>query len=400
MKIKFLFTLLISLLSINLYSQVVSIASIRQNDPSGVPVLLNQVRTVVGVVSVANQFGGPSYIQDNTAGIAIFDNTAGIAIFDNTFSTAVTIGDSVQVTGTIANFSGLTELVTVTYTILSSGRTITPIVVNLQQFTNQQWNGFEEYEGRLLRINGLTTTSTGNWASGTNYNVTDPTGTYNSTFRIDNNTNLVGAIIPSGTFDAIVVGSQFKSAAPFNSGYQILPRTTADIIQGGGPIITTNPIESNIQSTSVTISWSSQEPGTSKIRYFLVDSNYQPVIFTDSVGTTNLTTSHSLNLSNLKPGKIYYLEVSSTNQNGTSFAPPKYISTSSSPQSTGQMEFYFNRSVDTTIAFPNNKANGNTDFKTRLIQRIDSAVYSIDFAIYSFNDIVQIKDRLIFALIR
>ncbi|MBE2255048.1 MAG: T9SS type A sorting domain-containing protein [Ignavibacteria bacterium] len=391
MKIKLLLLLLILNFSSSAFSQVVSIASIRQNDATGVPVLLNQIRTVVGVVTVANQFGGPSYIQDNTAGIAIFDNT---------FSSAVTIGDSVQVTGTIIQFNGLTELSMVTFNVISSGRTVVPIVINLQQFTTQQWNGLEEYEGRLLRINGLTTTSTGTWAANTNYNVTDATGTYNSTMRIDNNSNLVGAIIPSGTFDCIAVGSQFKSAAPYNSGYQFLPRTTADIIQGGGPIIITNPLESNIQPTSVTISWSTQTPGSSRIRYYLVDSNYQPSVFKDSVLSATMTTNHSLNLTGLKPGKIYFLEVSSTNGTGTSFAPPKYISTSSAQQSTGKMEFYFNRSVDTSLAFPNNKANGNTDFKSRLIQRIDSAVYSIDFAIYSFNDIVQIKDRLIFALIR
>lgn len=389
---KNLFLIIILLLTANtVFSQVVPIASIRQNDANGVPVLLNQTRTITGVVTVANQLGGPSYLQDNTAGMAIFDNT---------FSTSVTIGDSVNVTGTITQFNGLTEFTTVTFTVISSGRIVTPVVINLLQFTTQTWNGLEEYESKLCRFNGLTTTGTGTWGSGVNYTVADGTGSYANTLRIDNNTNLVGAIIPSGTFDCIGVGSQFKSAAPYNSGYQFLPRFVQDVIQGGGPVIVTNPFESNIQPTSLTITWTTQDPGSSRVKYVRLDSNYQPSIYPDSVVNPVLTTNHIVNLTNLKPGKIYQLEVSSTNNTGTSFAPVKFVSTSSHPTSTGVMEFYFNKSVDTSLAAPNNKANGNTDFKVRLGQRIDSAQYSIDMAIYSFDDITQLKDKMIFALVR
>lgn len=389
---KNLFLIIILLLAANTaFSQVVSIASIRQNDANGIPVMLNQTKTITGVVTVANQLGGPSYMQDNTAGMAIFDNT---------FSTAVAIGDSVNVTGTITQFNGLTEFTTVTFTVISSGRVVTPVVINLLQFTSQTWNGLEEYEGKLCRFNGLTTTGTGTWGSNQNYTVADGTGSYASTMRIDNNTNLVGAIIPSGSFDCIGVGSQFKAAAPYNSGYQFLPRYVQDVIQGGGPVIVTNPFESNIQPTSITISWTTQDPGSSRVKYVKLDSNYQPSVYPDSVVNSTLTTNHIVNLTNLKPGKIYQLEISSTNTTGTSIAPVKFVSTSSHPASTGAMEFYFNKSVDTSLAIANNKANGNTDFKVRLGQRIDSAQASIDMAIYSFDDITQLKDKMIFALIR
>lgn len=389
---KNLFLIIIVLLTANtVFSQVVPIASIRQNDANGVPVLLNQTKTITGVVTVANQLGGPSYMQDNTAGMAIFDNT---------FSTSVTIGDSVNVTGVITQFNGLTEFTTVTFTVISSGRIVTPVVINLLQFTNQTWNGLEEYEGKLCRFNGITTTGTGTWGSGVNYTVADGTGSYANTLRIDNSTNLVGAVIPSGSFDCIGVGSQFKSAAPYNSGYQFLPRYVQDVIQGGGPVIVTNPLESNIQPTSMTILWTTQEPGSSRVKYVRLDSNYQPSVYPDSVVNSTLTTNHIVNLTNLKPGKIYQLEVSSTNGTGTSVAPVKFVSTSSHPTSTGVMEFYFNKSVDTSLALANNKANGNTDFKVRLGQRIDSAQYSIDMAVYSFDDINQLKDKMIFALVR
>lgn len=386
-----LLTLILLLAANTAFSQVVPIASIRQNDANGVPVMLNQTKTITGVVTVANQLGGPSYMQDNTAGMAIFDNT---------FSTSVTIGDSVNVTGVITQFNGLTEFTTVTFTVISSGRIVTPVLINLQQFTTQTWNGLEEYEGKLCRFNGITTTGTGTWGSNVNYTVADGTGSYASTLRIDNNTNLVGAVIPSGSFDCIGVGSQFKSAAPYNSGYQFLPRYVQDVIQGGGPVIVTNPLESNIQPTSMTILWTTQEPGSSRVKYVRLDSNYQPSVYPDSVVNPTLTTNHIVNLTNLKPGKIYQLEVSSTNGTGTSVAPVKFVSTSSDPTSRGIMEFYFNKSVDTSLALANNKANGNTDFKVRLGERIDSAQYSIDMAIYSFDDLTQLKDKMIFALVR
>jgi len=112
-----------------------------------------------------------------------------------------------------------------------------------------------------------------------------------------------------------------------------------------------------------------------------------------------MVTNHSIALTNLRPGKIYYALVSSTNGTGTSTAV-RYFSTQSHTGSTGKMEAYFNYPVDPTVALPNNPANGSANYQTRLIQRIDSAGYSIDLAIYSFNDLTNIKQALINALIR
>lgn len=376
-------------------AQVVPIVSIKMNNSNGVPVDTGQFKTVTGIVTVANQFGGPSYIQDNTAGIAIFYND---------FASAVKIGDSVIVTAKLIQFNGLTELSystvggTPSFTIIDSNKTVVPQVITIQQFNSQTWNGIEEYEGKLIRINGLSITSTGNFQANTNYNVTDATGT--GQLRIDNNTNLVGTVIPTGTFDCIAAASQFDASPPYSTGYQFLPRFTTDIIQSGGPVILTSPLESAILPNSVTLTWTTQAQGDSKVKFFRSDSLGQPVMFTDSVYSAVQTTSHSLTLSNLQPGTIYFAVAYSTNANGTSTSSPKYFSTASHPSSTGKMEVYFNKSVDNSYALPGNNAVGNVDFKLRLGQRIDSARYSIDLAMYSFNEITQIKDKLIGAVIR
>ena len=134
---------------------------------------------------------------------------------------------------------------------------------------------------RLIRINGLTITGTGAFQANTNYSVGDPTGT--SQLRIDNTTNLVGTLIPTGTFDCIAAASQFKTSLPYNSGYQFLPRFTADIIQTTGPIILTPPAESGITPNSVTLTWTTQNTGDSKLKFFKSDSLDQPAVFTDSL---------------------------------------------------------------------------------------------------------------------
>jgi phosphatidylserine/phosphatidylglycerophosphate/cardiolipin synthase-like enzyme len=388
---KFILTLFAVLFYFStVYSQVSTIASIRMNDANGVPLMLNQSVTITGIVTA--KFGTvQSFIQDNTAGMCIYDSP---------FTTGVNLGDSVIVTGTLIHYAGLSELQPVSnFSVVGTGKTVIPIVITLQQFVNQTWNGLELYESRLLRVNGVTFAASGNFAGNTNYTVSDATGTYTNALRISNTTNLVGTLIPSGPCDIIGIGSQYVTSPPYSTGYQYMPRSTSDIITSG-PTINSVPLESNIQQTSVTLNWTTLSPSDSKVKYFISDSLYQPEVYTDSVYNASQVTNHTVTLNNLISGRIYQAMISSTNANGTSVYSPKYFTTLSHSSSTGKMDVYFNFSVDTSIAFPNNKAQGNNDFKTRLIQRIDSAQYSIDIAIYSFNEINIIRDKLINAFAR
>ena len=371
---------------------VLPISQVKQNDATGVPLMLGQTVRVSGVVSVANEFKGPTYFQDGTGGIAIFDSSV---------SNHVSYGDSIVVTGLVTNYNGLEELTTAqNFQILSTGHTITPVVVTLTQFANQSFSSFEEYDCILLRFNNLTTTATGNFIGNTNYSVTDVTGTFANTMRVNTNTNVAGTLIPNGPFSVIGIGSQFKSSSPYNSGYQFLPRSSADIIQSSGPVILFPPSESNLQPTSATITWTTQSAGDSKLYYMITDSNYQPTVFRDSIYDPAMVTTHTVNLTNLRPGRIYLVKSKSVNGTGSSLSNGVYFSTVSHASSTGKIEVYFNKSVDISKAFPGNIANGNTDFSVRLKQRIDSARFSIDFAIYSFDNLTAIRDALINAKLR
>ncbi len=151
------------------------IADLRYNDANGVPVDTGQVFTIAGIVTSSNQFGnsGPGSVQDQTAGVCIYGPT---------FSNVVNIGDSVTVTAKLTQFSGLTELSFnlpgASVVVHSTGNETTPEIITINDISTQQWNGYEEFEGLLIRINNVTIQGTGNFASATNYNISDPTGNF------------------------------------------------------------------------------------------------------------------------------------------------------------------------------------------------------------------------------
>lgn len=393
MKNKIYIIVLLVFFSNDLFSQVIPIDSVRSQDANGVPLLLNQTVTVRGVVTMSNELGTPLvYFQDPTGGLVGYDAN----FFNNTNQ-----GDSVEVTGVVTQYNGLTELQPVnSSTVLAANIPFSPVVVN----TNDIRVNGENYEGRLIRINNIiavknfsgvpvtTWTVTG---SGTNYRIFD--GTDSCDIRIYASTNIANTTVPAFPFSVIALNSQFDSSPPYNSGYQIIPRSLSDfIITSSGPLLS-QITYSNIQQNSVTVSWSTSTNADSKVRWMLSDSNYQNIVYTDSVYNASQVTNHSFTLNNLRHGRIYAFNVSSTNGNGTTTSSLQYFATQST--STGTINVYFNRSVDTTIN-TGEQAQGNVNFQTKLLARINGAQHSIDMALYSFNDLTQIKDALINAKIR
>ncbi len=226
----FIYVFVFILLTIvsNANSQVITIDSVRSEDANGVPLLLGQTVTVRGVVTTHHEFGA-SLVYFQVA-------TAGLTAFDTAFCSHVTRGDSVQVTGVVTQFNGLTELQPVTaYSILGSNRPVNPIVVTPGMLRNPTG---EQYEGMLIKINGVTLirntngSATTMWTvsgSGTNYRLF--VGTDSTDIRIYATSNIANTNIPAYPFNVVAIQSQFKSSTPFNSGYQILPRDLSDFSQ-------------------------------------------------------------------------------------------------------------------------------------------------------------------------
>jgi phosphatidylserine/phosphatidylglycerophosphate/cardiolipin synthase-like enzyme len=390
MKFKLLFLILIQA---GIFAQYIPIDSVRKQDANGVPLLLGQTVTLRGVVTSSGELG--------TSLVYFQDPTGGMVAFDQPFNNNTNNGDSVQVTGVVTQYNGLTELQPVnSSSLLASNIPVTPVIVN----TNQIRAGGENYEGKLIRINNIIAVKNTSgqpvtqWTvsgSGTNYRIFD--GTDSCEIRIYSTTNIGNTQIPQFPFSVVAVNSQFDSSPPYNSGYQILPRSLSDFITTAtGPLLSQISY-TNIQTNSVTINWSTSANSDSKIRWVFTDSNYQPLVFKDSLFDAAQTLNHSFTISNLRSGSIYMFNVTSSNTSGSTTSNLQYFCTKST--STGNINVYFNKSVDTTI-HTGEKALGDVNFQTKLLQRINAAQYSIDMCLYSYNELPQVTSALINAFVR
>ena len=197
-----------------------------------VPDLLNQTVHIQGVVTSINfrassGSGIEYYIQDPTGGVDIFSTAT-----TRTFA----IGDNLDVIGTVKQFNGLTEIdpgaTTTNLTVLPPGTlpAVSPTLTTVSQL-NDGGVG-EPLEGLLVRINNITLTSPpATWAASTNYAFTDGSGPCGTcTIRISPSSNLAGQAPPAAPFSIIGLAGQFDSAAPFDAGYQIFPRSTSDML--------------------------------------------------------------------------------------------------------------------------------------------------------------------------
>jgi len=173
-------------------------------------------------------------------------------------------------------------------------------------------------------------------------------------------------------------------------GQSFRPICHADRSALSVPVIS-NLTYDSIHQTGVTFFWSTDVPADSKVGWMVSDSNYQPVVFTDSMVIAEATTNHIVPLSGLQPGMVYRYQVTSGNGEGTATDSGYFITQSTS---SGSMEAYFNHTVDTTVS-TGEKAKGDQDFETLLIDRIKNADHSIDITLWEFANITAIADELV-----
>lgn len=169
-----------------------------------------------------------------TAGAGVFRNTAflqdgsaGIAVFNNTFRLGVQVGDSVVIeNGTLSEFqattgqpgTGLTQLTdSIRFTVVPVSRQdATPRTVTIDLVV-------ESLEAQLVRIRRVRFTETGSFRERT-YQVIDRDNK-SIDVRIDGGTEIArnAVPIPEGEFDIIGLVSQFRGT------YQIQPRFVTEL---------------------------------------------------------------------------------------------------------------------------------------------------------------------------
>ncbi len=325
------------------------------------------VVTVRGIVLNGAEFGAPTRY--------IYDGTGGLVIYGASVSSAQR-GDSVQATGTVSPYNNLFELNPVSsMTVLNSGNPMpTPPVLSIP-------TGFAEgYEAHLVRFDNVTFTSSGTFVASTNYNITD--GTNTQQIRINTGSNLVGTNIPGGTVSIVGVMSQYTTL------YQLLPRDLNDFIYAGNPpIITTQLVQSNLATTSFTVSFNTQNQGNTILYYGTTPA------LGSMASAAAMTTTHSLNLTGLTPGTIYYVKGASVSAtNDTSYSAITPMATISA--STGKITVYFNNTVDTTVSHGTNAHYLTHTLDDTLIAYIGRAHHTLDIAIYNMDNNLGVVNAL------
>ena len=345
--------------------------------------------TVRGIVTNGDELGSTvsiiRYIQDGTAGIGVYTTGGATGLLVS----PLVPGDSIEVTGGLKMYRGLLEIDPITsLTVLAGNRPVpAPVVFTAAQAATAY---AEQYEGQLVRINGLTSVNTTGGGTVSAF-------TANTTYRLNNNSGLVtyvptnsngpdgliGKPSPTGTFDAIGIMSQYSpSATSTIGGYQLLNRKYGDFVQGLTPNLTTSPVPTNITTTGFTVTFNTQNPGNTSLAYSTsLTGNFTPV-----AGATALTTAHSLTLTGLQPATIYYVQAVSVNSVGRSESRAVPMITAS--LSSGVIKNFFNRTVDATLALPGNAAvtmlNGAAP--DTLVRYINRATQTLDIAIYNWNN--------------
>ncbi|MEM6361372.1 MAG: endonuclease/exonuclease/phosphatase family protein [Bacteroidota bacterium] len=171
---------------------------------------IDQVVTVRGVITVAGEFGGPAFIQDETGGIAVFDAQLHA-------NTDFQIGDSIEITAVRAEFNLQVQLSGIT-NIIDLG--VANVPVSPKQITLSELGDFA---GELVSVVDASFPTPGDLLFGnSNYQLTDASGT--GELRLDNQvTSLVGKAQPAVCDTIIGVVGRFQSV------FQLLPRLESDL---------------------------------------------------------------------------------------------------------------------------------------------------------------------------
>lgn len=216
------------------------IATVTTVDAQGVLDSLDVECQLQGIVHGVDLRTGPG-VQ-----FTMIDATGGIGVFSGGLDTyTVQEGDEIIVEGTMNQFNGLAQITPTSITLVSAGNpTENPTVVTTLS---------EATESELIRLNGLTLVDPLEWlGNGNSYNVNVTDGSNTFVMRLDNEVDLAAMPAPIGSFDLIGIGGQFDQDAPFDDGYQILPRYADDLILNITDVIANDDLVETNQNTTVT----------------------------------------------------------------------------------------------------------------------------------------------------
>lgn len=217
---------------------------------------VGQTVTIKGVVTNGSELGTIRYVQDATGALPAYGSTLN----------SVSRGDSITVTGVLFDYQGLLEISpTNSFTNHGAATQGIPTPLNLP-ITSVD----ETKEAQLVRLDNVTFTTTGNFATGNStVQVTDGTNTLD--VRINGTTNIDGTAIPTGPVSIIALVGQF------NANYQLIPRDLNDIFAYVPPA----------REINVTIGGTTYLSGSQ----YVVGTTAATTVTIENLGSGNLTVS-------------------------------------------------------------------------------------------------------------
>lgn len=204
----------------------VGIGTVRVNDAAGQSSYRLYGARVRGAVTVADgvfsTIDTDYYIQDATGGINVFKF--------GRHQARPGLGDDITVAGVLDQFRGKLEITdggpcdTLLVTINDVGAPPDPIVVNTCNFD-------ENDEGLLVRMNRLQLATTDSqFPANLNADYAIVNCSRDTVvMRVDKDTDIDGRTITSTYINLVGIAAQFDSIPPYDIGYQVTPRSHADI---------------------------------------------------------------------------------------------------------------------------------------------------------------------------
>ncbi|HIO59139.1 MAG TPA: T9SS type A sorting domain-containing protein [Flavobacteriales bacterium] len=329
---------------------------------------IGDVVTITGIVTSGADLGSVRYIQDASAGIALYPGS------DWTdWAAEPNPGDEVMITGEISEYNGLLEVGPnlTQVDVLSSGNPLP----DAQVVTPNQLN--ESLEGEIVVIES-TTFDAGGQTIESNTTYTFASGGEEGNIYVRSSNSLVGTILNGCEMNLMGIVSQFSFDG--YGGYQLLPRGAADMQSTSGICLSSEVVQLNLTTTSFDLTWSTDVEGSSSIEWGL----------TSALGTTTtdpaMTTTHSLPLSGLAPGTLYYARAVSINAMGETVTSPTRVYATVS-ESSGNIHVYFTGSVDHTVATDEFAMSLGTSTNDTIAAWITSAQHTLEIAVYNTNNV-------------
>ena len=320
------------------------------------------VVTINGVVTSGSELGSVRYVQDATAGIALYPGTGSAPGFNPAR------GSDITVTGVLKNYYGLLEIDPVTaFTVNSTNNTLPAA----QVITAAQMD--ESRESEVVRVNGCLFDNAGGTFSSGEEGFTSNGQT--AIIYLKTGHPLIGSAIPTGSVDIVGVTSQYSTDVPPVGGYQLLPRGAADLITSSTIALIGDVQQTDITASGFTLRWPTNLAGDQHVSYGLTAA-----LGTETSVAGN-TTSHVVPLAGLQAATFYYAQCWSVSGTDTARSGVGLYSTASAVP--GSIKVYFNQQVDNSVATGPLAIDLGSAIDDTLSAYIDRAQNTIAYAVYN-----------------